>query len=304
MAIIRCPYCHAIIDENDKYCNNCGTQLLFTEDEEVEEEIPGEKIIEAEVEEKDYTVDEPEDGKPPAKAKDLDGEVDENLEEEIPEETEEVPLDALVSDEAEEEAVDDVAEEVILVDEIEAAETKSADGSRSLDEEKDAVELKKPEPEAQEEDEEDLTEELEKEIEKELEEEPGPRPVTFDTQELEDLGNTVELSKQKVDDLLEAMVEKQAETPPSPLEAPPPTPAPSKPPEPPTGTLPPWASTMKGAPVFPEDTGPVETRTHAQGRQSLRPLCPHPTRELPEGTQRRIRGLLCPQTRREQDPRP
>jgi hypothetical protein len=50
MAIRRCPYCKAIIDEQDKYCNNCGTQLLFPEDEHVEEDIPGDKIIEEEEE--------------------------------------------------------------------------------------------------------------------------------------------------------------------------------------------------------------------------------------------------------------
>src|SRR5512135_3941934 len=87
MAITRCPYCHAIIDEADKYCNNCGTQLLFTEDEEVEEEIPGEKIIEAEVEEKDYTVDEPESEKRSGRAKGLDEEIDEDLKEEPSERT-------------------------------------------------------------------------------------------------------------------------------------------------------------------------------------------------------------------------
>jgi len=45
MAIRRCPYCKAIIDEGSEYCSNCGTQLIFPEDEFVEEEIPGEKII-------------------------------------------------------------------------------------------------------------------------------------------------------------------------------------------------------------------------------------------------------------------
>jgi hypothetical protein len=45
MAIRRCPYCKAIIDESQKYCNNCGTQLLFPEDELVEEDIKGEKIV-------------------------------------------------------------------------------------------------------------------------------------------------------------------------------------------------------------------------------------------------------------------
>ncbi len=49
MAIRRCPYCKAIIDESQKYCNNCGTQLLFPEDEFVEEEIKGEKIVDEDV---------------------------------------------------------------------------------------------------------------------------------------------------------------------------------------------------------------------------------------------------------------
>lgn len=53
MAIRRCPYCKAIIDESQKYCNNCGTQLLFPEDEFVEEDIPGEKIVDVEFEDKD-----------------------------------------------------------------------------------------------------------------------------------------------------------------------------------------------------------------------------------------------------------
>ena len=145
MAITRCPYCHAITDENDKYCNNCGTQLLFTEDEQVEEEIPGEKIIDAEVEEKDYTIDEPEGEKRPAAAKDLDSEIDEELEEEIPEETEEMNLEELVDEEIPEEKTGSGAtEEVILVDEP----------SKSLDDSGKAG-TKKPEPEAPKEDDEE-----------------------------------------------------------------------------------------------------------------------------------------------------
>src|SRR5512137_1410929 len=148
MAITRCPYCHAITDENDKYCNNCGTQLLFSDDEEIEEEIPGEKIIDAEVEEKDYTLDEPEGEKRPAAAKDLDSEIDEELEEEVPEETEEMDLEELVDEEVlEEDAADGVTEEVILVDGIEAAEAKKRDGSRALAD-TGTAESKRPEPEA------------------------------------------------------------------------------------------------------------------------------------------------------------
>ena len=48
MAIRRCPYCKAIIDGVAEYCSNCGTQLLFPEDEFKEEEIPGDKIVEEE----------------------------------------------------------------------------------------------------------------------------------------------------------------------------------------------------------------------------------------------------------------
>ncbi len=348
MAIIRCPYCHAIIDENDKYCNNCGTQLLFTEDEAVEEEIPGEKIIDADVEEKDYTVDEPGVEKRPAAAKDLDTEIDEDLERELREETEEMALDELVAEETGGEAGDEVTEEVILVDEIAASEAKAEDGSRKLAEE-DTAELKKTGEETEEEDDEEEEEEEEKDKDEEDEEdeeeddedeetdekgdekdkdedeeeeeesdedeeieeediakepakaeEPGKtgdttteipeplgasgevaeveyivetpetdiastagesalRPLTFDTRELESIGETVDLGKEKVDSFVAA----EAEAGPEPKPEPPAPPqAPEKAPtgEPPTGTLPPWASTMKGAPVFPEDTGPVETR--------------------------------------------
>jgi len=51
MAIRRCPYCKAIIDEGLEYCSNCGTQLIFPEDEFVDEEIPGEKIVDVTEEE-------------------------------------------------------------------------------------------------------------------------------------------------------------------------------------------------------------------------------------------------------------
>ncbi len=50
MAIQRCPYCKAIIDEGAEYCTNCGTKLLFPEDEFIEEEIPGEKIFDVDEE--------------------------------------------------------------------------------------------------------------------------------------------------------------------------------------------------------------------------------------------------------------
>jgi hypothetical protein len=56
MTIKRCPYCKAIIEEESGFCSNCGTRLLFPEDESEEEEIPGDKIVE----EEDIPPEEPE----------------------------------------------------------------------------------------------------------------------------------------------------------------------------------------------------------------------------------------------------
>jgi hypothetical protein len=321
MAITRCPYCHAIIDEHDKYCNNCGTQLLFSEDDEIEEEIPGEKIVDAEVEEKDYTIEEPRDERRPAPGNELDGETDEDL----TEGTKETSLAELVAEEPSEE--DDRTEEVILVDEIEAggkdaagtpepappadeagaaeiddgeepeedfdlmeddglpAEEERTDQSEEADERPrpEAGPLHKEEtreyaaagkradapPAAPEEPEVEYVTEPAAPDESATAGEAALRPPTFDTKELESLGRTVELSKDKVDEILEVMSEQQTPAPPPP---PPPsemsTPAMPTPEMPtpegvgmtPTGSLPPWASTMKGAPVFNEETGPVETR--------------------------------------------
>ncbi len=51
MSIRKCPYCRAIIDEGTETCSNCGTKLIFLEDESIEEEIPGEKVVDEEKEE-------------------------------------------------------------------------------------------------------------------------------------------------------------------------------------------------------------------------------------------------------------
>ncbi len=58
MAIRRCPYCKAIIDESQKYCNNCGTQLLFPSDEQDEEPIKGERIVDADFKDVDESDEE------------------------------------------------------------------------------------------------------------------------------------------------------------------------------------------------------------------------------------------------------
>jgi hypothetical protein len=353
MAITRCPYCHAIIDENDKYCNNCGTQLLFPEDDETDEEIPGEKILDAEVEEKDYTIDEPEDEKRPRPAADDDEDVDERLEEEMRDRAAETALDEIVAEGSLDEGANEVTEEVILVDELEEAGLTDTAGTGEIEagtgkglegdedkgpeededeaEEEEAKEESEPEEDEPEEEpeEEEGQEEGEEEEEGKAEEEEGgeegregpeeppgtgegeksprdeetaehvrprqeppaveeepeveyiavpsgddeagveevpvPRPVTFDTQELEGIGHTVELSKDKVDRLVAEMAEKEAAAASAPVAAVTPREA--------TGSLPPWASGMKGAPVFPPDSTPIE------GKPALRERGPTPEEE-------------------------
>jgi hypothetical protein len=75
---------------------------------------------------------------------------------------------------------------------------------------------------------------------------PAPVPVTFDTQELEGIGKTVDLSRERLDKIIQVMAEKQEEA--AGANAPEPGP------EEKTGTLPPWADRIKGAsPVVTRD---------------------------------------------------
>lgn len=256
MAITRCPYCHAITDETDKYCNNCGTQLLFPEDEEIEEEIPGEKILDAETEEKDYKIDEPEEidledlieeETVKAAAVEEPGDSGKNDDQEEPknnepaeEESREDELDEEAEEqeeEEEEEEEDEVGGEVIVLDEAElaadhesvfpAAEPSSEEGRPAVVEDLPGI---GPPPGAS----------------------AGPVPPTFDTVELEGMGKTVELGKDKVEQLLEAMADAKA-----------PEETAREGTREPTGTLPPWASVMKGAPAFSDvqDTGEIEPKS-------------------------------------------
>ena len=334
MAIIRCPYCHAIIDENDKYCNNCGTQLLFPEDESVEEEIPGEKILEAEPddEEKDYEVEEPD--KETAELSDTEKETKDVTEKsgtgpwggtEPAEKGELLEEDAAENEEDEEET-----EEVILVDEIaaeEAAAAKDKDSGEDKappeepagghaaeaprapapapEEETRAYEVAPAEDEeaadeiiepaaavtpspqasaaesheeqgagpAEESPEEETPETVEVETEEEVrtgeipDEEreepstppPAARPVTFDTRELEGIGPTVELGKERLDKLMEVMAEKQKESE-TPAEE-----APKAEPVKRTGTLPPWADKIRSSASGVESGAAEEAGESATG---------------------------------------
>ncbi len=294
MAIIRCPYCHAITDENDKYCNNCGTQLLFPDDEAIEEEIPGEKLIDAETEEKDYEIDEP--GKPSESRTDDEEEAGDEVRDEGPrgeDEKGDKTLGSLIEDEeaaeeleefagaedteeargaaAEKAEAEDTAgeeeepEEVVLVDEI-AAREAGEEESREVpipppmraeeeDGERDTTAVVEEEglgvppgtaappvtvfPPTPEPAREPRAEPYEAAVPTPaLESEPAvPKPVTFDTRELEGIGQTVDLSKARLDKFIDDKAAK---------EKPPEKPAEAPKPKEPTGTLPPWAHRMKG----------------------------------------------------------
>lgn len=117
MAITRCPYCRAIVDEKDQYCSNCGTQILFAEDAEAEEEIPGERILNADPEEKDYSIPEP---RGDAQAADEEDEDEEEADEDIDDEEEiKDGAEDEEPEEAEEEGKEE-SEDVIVLEESEA----------------------------------------------------------------------------------------------------------------------------------------------------------------------------------------
>ncbi len=293
MAITRCPYCHAIIDETDKYCNNCGTQLLFPEDEAVEEEIKGEKIVDADIEDRDYETgevaedrageEEKQEGEP------LDAEEAPETEERAGEFTSEIPgqaeeglgaggdeEDVKGGGEAEAAGAErSKTEEVILVEEAEAAgkgtetagtavegtsltEPESRPAAAAKSEKTDGDEVRTGE-----------MEEAEAEAEEAV---PAraPVPLTFDTGELEGIGKTIELSREKLDRLLEAISEKPGkEGPFEEVSAATPEPKPDRK----TGTLPPWVDGMKGAASFPpreetRDAGPRFLKTSGAGAEA------------------------------------
>ncbi len=238
MAIRRCPYCKAIIDEADKYCNNCGTQLLFPEDEYVEEEIPGDKIIEEdeEAEEEEELFDEQQESARFAERSE-EGEEREELEEE--EEFEE---------ELEEREEGDVtAEKFGAEEEGETAEDIERPGERPRGE------FVRPPKE----------EELRKKYEVALEDDE----LIFKTKDLEGLTKAVDEGKKEVDRFISSVrddgeeeVEEEGEKK-----------------EEVTGRedtredLPPWASEMKGAPPAvleaEQEEGGEETGTTAAPSQ-------------------------------------
>jgi hypothetical protein len=179
MAITRCPYCRAIIDKKDQYCNNCGTQLLFPEDESAEEQIPGERIIDEDFEEKDYEIPEGEDD-----GSEQDDEEDEEGDEEDEED------DERERDEDKKKAGKEVAEE-------------EDEGKEDEEEEVTLIDEEKKEEEAE-----------EKPLTPASPQKPGRTPkmkaLTFPTEELEKIGKMSEYGDVTVEKFLEVLKEREA----------------------------------------------------------------------------------------------
>jgi len=231
MAIRRCPYCKAIIDEQDKYCNNCGTQLLFPEDEYVEEEIPGDKIIDDdeddEEEEKEELVEEE-----PGEAALIEEEVEE-------EEEEEEETSAELEEPEEEEEPEEPAEEDRLKDEIEKDEeekgltgeeeeyaTPGEVSSEEVDEEEEKEDeeieeraeavTEEPEEEEQEEEEEEIREQrltppTEEDAAKKYQVSIEEDELVFKTKDLDSLTGTVDEGKENLEEFLESYQGKSEE---------------------------------------------------------------------------------------------
>jgi hypothetical protein len=174
MALRRCPYCKAIIDENSEYCSNCGTQLLFPEDEFIEEEIPGEKIVD----------DEPK---------------EESEEEEVEENSgQKRRKRAKKSATPEEEA-----------EEVEFAEEESSDDEEPSVEE--ALEKGKLEPphmaptDTEEYEKIEPTDRISEEEEEKEKEEKSQKELTFKTEELEKAIDTTEMEKKEIERFLNSI---------------------------------------------------------------------------------------------------
>jgi hypothetical protein len=217
MAIKRCPYCRAIIDEKDQYCNNCGTQLLFPEDAAVEEEIKGEKIVDADVEEKDYEIPKPEDQA--SGTAESGGEAEHEEAEAEPEE--EV---ILVDEDKREEGSERGSAEFVPEGEApsatpirapveeEALPAPSAASAAAIPADEVPVLFAAERERGQRETEEGRAEKLEDEPETEEQVPAGKKPLTFDTRELDRIGRTAELGKEQVEKFLEVLKEREEES--------------------------------------------------------------------------------------------
>ena len=272
MAIRRCPYCKAIIDEQDKYCNNCGTQLLFPEDEFVEEEIPGDKIVdEDETKEEELEEKKIEEGEEPEEVKALKGETAEDEEEE-----DEEKLEELEEEKPEEKNDSEVLEEP---EEGKEEDEKEVEEELELENEEEEEEELEEEEETEEPAEEIRTEELvgtpaqadepQKKYKVSIEEDE----LVFKTKELDNLTGTVDEGREKLEEFLSSYQKKKAKAV-TPHEVPALFQEGEEPASSTKEELPPWASGMKEA---PPPSGELEKREETETRGETE------TEKLPTG---------------------
>jgi len=226
MAIQRCPYCKAIIDEDLEYCSNCGTRLLFPEDEFIEEEIPGEKIVDEEVkaEEPEQEVEiRPKKKRKERKKKEKDGlsptkkeEIAEIENEDLETEKEEPIEDEEKTEELSQAEIEEESDELVdLEQEMEMKE--KPEGESETEEELQAEE--EIEEEIVEPAEEDLSREEEKsqEIDLAVEQEEGEieeypdksEEVDFKTADLEKIVDSAEKEKEDIEKFLDSLREER-----------------------------------------------------------------------------------------------
>lgn len=274
MAIRRCPYCKAIIDESLEYCSNCGTQLLFPEDEAIEEDIPGEKIIdfneeeekEPEPPEKDKPKEKPSqppETNPEEKEKEDEDTAEEfeklvesrkdkpKKEEEKPEpepapETRDIPTDELPIEKAIERELGrpPLVTPPTSLDFLERAEeaiSKAASEASEEIEELSGSEVKPPpKPKKP----------------KPKKEDSAQKKLTFDTGELEQAVDTTEKEKEEIERFLDSIKRDRAQKPVQEEETPPPQPRTDE------EAIPPWAAKMKETP--PEDMASLQDETREE----------------------------------------
>jgi len=196
MAITRCPYCHAIVDESSKYCPNCGTQLLFTEDDEIEEEIPGEKIVDLEIDEKDYSTGEPEEVTGEVSGQAAGEEAAEKPAEESQEESTRTSFPELEAEAEEREAAGSLR-------------TGSGQGCAGEKDEQPVVEGGEPSGEEKAGSGTEAGYFVEPEEKKQAEGTVSLAEGTFETRELDKIGRTVDLGRQGLEEILNGLEDEQ-----------------------------------------------------------------------------------------------
>lgn len=277
MAIRRCPYCKAIIDESLEYCSNCGTQLLFPEDEAIEEDIPGEKIVDVDEDEgKEKETEPPKKNKPKEKSSES-GEEETNPEEEKKERDSTADeLEKLLEPlEEKPKKTEEEIEEPEPVPETGEIPTDELSIEKAIGRELGRPPLVTPptSPEFIERAEEAIpktTPEEKEGIEEpsEIEVKPPPKPkkkeqaqkkLTFATDELGQAIDTTEKEKEEIERFLDSIKrdreQKPAQDAPAQDDAPPPRPEDEE-------AIPPWAAKMKETP--PEDMSSLQDETREE----------------------------------------